>query len=125
MQVLSVVVRTIKVVYDELFLFVWLSILWWLGAFPTFLIGAFAVQFGLGIFPVPSPGGLALVLFLALLLAVATGGVLTAMATAGLHRVANRVANYQRVDSSFFWEGATYQVRRSWLLLALTALLIA
>jgi uncharacterized membrane protein YesL len=39
-----------------------------------------------------------------------------APATAGLHLVANRIANYKRVDSGFFWEGARSQIARSWLL---------
>lgn len=36
--------------------------------------------------------------------------------TAGIHLVANRMANYKRVDNSFFWEGARSQIGRSWLL---------
>jgi hypothetical protein len=44
--------------------------------------------------------------------------VTAAPATAGLHLVANRMANYKRVDAGFFWEGARRQVKRSWLLYA-------
>ena len=69
--------RTLKAVYDELFLCVFLSLIWWLG---TVLI------------------------------------VTAAPATVGLHQVANRIANYKRVDSSFFWEGARMRIGRGWLL---------
>jgi uncharacterized membrane protein YesL len=64
-------------VYDELFLCVFLSLIWWLG---TVLI------------------------------------VTAAPATVGLHHVANRIANYKRVDNSFFWEGARSNIGRGWLL---------
>jgi uncharacterized membrane protein YesL len=33
-----------------------------------------------------------------------------------LHQVANRIANYKRVDSSFFWEAARSNIGRGWLL---------
>jgi uncharacterized membrane protein YesL len=36
--------------------------------------------------------------------------------TLGIHRVANRIANYKRVDSSFFWEGARSHIGRGWVL---------
>jgi uncharacterized membrane protein YesL len=69
--------RTLKAVYDELFLCVFLSLIWWLG---TVLI------------------------------------VTAAPATVGLNQVANRIANYKRVDNSFFWEGARSNIGRGWLL---------
>ena len=39
-----------------------------------------------------------------------------APATVGLHHVANRIANYKRVDASFFWEAARSNIGRGWLL---------
>ena len=36
--------------------------------------------------------------------------------TAGIHQVANRLANYKRADNSFFWEGSRMYIGRSWLL---------
>ena len=36
--------------------------------------------------------------------------------TAGIHQVANRIANYKRADNSFFWEGTRKYIGRSWLL---------
>jgi len=60
-------------------------------------------------------------LFLCVFLSVAwwIGTVLVlpaAPVTAGIQRVANRMANYKRVDNSFFWEGARSQIGRSWLM---------
>jgi uncharacterized membrane protein YesL len=80
MKAFVVMGRTLKAVYDELFLCVFLSLLWWLG---TILI------------------------------------VTAAPATVGLHQVANRIANYKRVDSSFFWEAARMNIGRGWLLYAI------
>jgi uncharacterized membrane protein YesL len=42
--------------------------------------------------------------------------VTAAPATVGLHQVANRIANYKRVDTSFFWESARTNIGRGWLL---------
>jgi uncharacterized membrane protein YesL len=77
MKAFVVMGRTLKAVYDELFLCVFLSLMWWIG---TILI-------------LPA-----------------------APATVGLHQVANRIANYKRVDSSFFWESARMHIGRGWLL---------
>jgi hypothetical protein len=60
-------------------------------------------------------------LFLCVFLSVAwwIGTILilpAAPVTVGLHRVANRMANYKRVDNSFFWEGARSNIGRGWLL---------
>jgi uncharacterized membrane protein YesL len=77
MKAFTVMGRTIKAVYDELFLCVYLSVLWWVG---TVLI------------------------------------ITAAPAALGLNRVANRMANYQRVDSSFFFEGARSHFGAGWLL---------
>lgn len=86
MKAFLVMGRSLKAIYDELFLWVWLSALWWLG---TVLV------------------------------------VTAAPATVGLNMVANRVANYKRVDSGFFWESARQHVGKGWLLYALTLLLYA
>lgn len=77
MKAFVVMGRTLKAAYDELFLCVYLSVLWWVG---TLLI------------------------------------VTAAPATVGLNQVANRIANYKRVDSSFFWESARTNIGRGWLL---------
>jgi len=37
--------------------------------------------------------------------------------TMGAYHVANRIANYKRVDNSFFWEGLRQNVGRGWLLM--------
>jgi uncharacterized membrane protein YesL len=75
MKAFVVMGRTLKAVYDELFLCVFLSLMWWLG---TILV------------------------------------VTAAPATVGLHQVANRIANYKRVDSGFFWESARMYIGRGW-----------
>jgi uncharacterized membrane protein YesL len=77
MKAFTIMGRTLKAAYDELFLCVFLSIIWWIG---TILI-------------LPA-----------------------APVTIGLHQVANRIANYKRVDNSFFWESARQHIGRGWLL---------
>lgn len=77
MKAFTIMGRTLKAAYDELFMVVFLSVMWWLG---TILI-------------LPA-----------------------APATLGINRVANRIANYKRVDNSFFWEGARMHIGRGWFL---------
>ncbi|MEZ4657788.1 MAG: hypothetical protein R2911_09460 [Caldilineaceae bacterium] len=84
MKAFTVMGRTIKAGYEELFLCVFLSLVWWAG---TLLI------------------------------------VTAAPATLGLHKVTNRIANYKRVDSSFFWEAARSNIGRGWLLYLLHILI--
>ena len=45
--------------------------------------------------------------------------------TMGAQHVANRLANYKRADSSFFWEGARKNIGRGWLLFLVNILLPA
>lgn len=81
--------RVLKATYDELFLCVMVSILWWLGQ---------------------------------LLIVTA------APATMGVNGVANRMANYKRTGSEFFWEHAKKEIGRGWILYVLligTPVLIA
>ncbi len=66
-----------RALYDDLFLYVWLSLLWWAG----------------------------------LILVLPAGP-----ATLGLHRVANRAANYKRVDASYFWQSLRKNIGVSWTL---------
>ena len=86
MKAFTVMWRTIRALYEDLLLWVWLSVLWWIGVFLVLPAG-----------PV----------------------------TAGIHNAANRVANYRRVESAFFWEGARSTIGKSWLLLGINLLLIA
>jgi uncharacterized membrane protein YesL len=80
MKAFTVMGRVFKAAYEELFICIYLSVLWWIG---TLLV------------------------------------VTAAPATAGLFHVTNRIANYKRVDNSFFWEGAKSNIGRSWLLFIL------
>jgi len=73
--------RVLKATYDELFMVVFLSIVWWVG---TVLI------------------------------------ITAAPTMIGVSRVANRLANYRRVDSSFFWEAARSNFWRSWPIYLIT-----
>ena len=40
--------------------------------------------------------------------------------TMATNRVANRIANYKRVDNSFFWEALRQHIGRGWLMMLLT-----
>lgn len=73
MKAFSVMGRTLKSTYEELFLVIVVSLLWWVG-----------------------------------LLLIVTAP----LATMGVQTVANRIANYKRVNQSFFWEGARTQTWR-------------
>ena len=77
MKAFTVMGRTFKGAYEEFFLVVGLSVLFWIG---TLLV-------------VTAP-----------------------MTWAGMHHVANRMANYKRVEFGFFWEGARQHIGRGvWL----------
>jgi uncharacterized membrane protein YesL len=84
MKAFTVMGRTLKAAYDELFLCVFLSVAWWIG---TLLI-------------IPA-----------------------APVTLGVQQVANRIANYKRVDNSFFWEATRQYFGRGWLLYLISLLL--
>jgi uncharacterized membrane protein YesL len=86
MKAFLVMGRSLKALYDELFLWVWLSVLWWVGT--VLIIPAAPVMLG-------------------------------------LHMAANRVANYKRVDSGFFYDSARQYIGRGWLLYALNLLMLA
>lgn len=83
MKAFIVMGRTLRAAYDELFLCVFLSIVWWIG---TILV------------------------------------LTAAPATMGLNHVTNRVANYKRVDNSFFWEGARTNIAKGWILYLIVVL---
>ena len=83
MKAFTIMGRTIKGAYEEFFLVVGLSLVFWAG---TLLV-------------ITAP-----------------------MTWAGIHLVGNRIANYRRVNFSFFWEGAKQHIGRGvllWLLVVL------
>ncbi len=80
MKAFRVMGRVLKATYDELFLCIYMSVVWWLG---VVLI------------------------------------VTAAPATMGINHVANRVANYKRVDMGFFWDGAKQHFWQGWFTLLL------
>jgi uncharacterized membrane protein YesL len=79
--------------YNEMFLFVGLSLLWWVTG------GIFAVVVALAVYAALIGGGL-----FALCLAP-LAGILMGPAQAGMATVARRAARELHVDRSFFWEG--------------------
>lgn len=83
MKAFTIMWRVIKAAYEELFLCVGMSLLWWAGAF-----------------------------------LVVTG----APATMGIQHVANRLANYKRADSGFFWENARAHVGKGYILFLFSVL---
>lgn len=77
MKAFTVMGRVIKAAYEELFLCVYMSMIFWAGQALT---------------------------------------VTAAPTMVGINHVFNRVANYRRVDNSFFWDGAKTQFGRGWIL---------
>ncbi len=114
MKAFTVMGRVIKSTYEDLFLCVFLSIAWWIGMVPTILVGTFAITPLLTpeLFTNSTPLVLLPVLLIVVLIATATGGPVTM----GMHNATNRIANYRRVDNSFFWEGLRANMRQGWLL---------
>lgn len=44
------------------------------------------------------------------------------MVIMGMHKVSNRLANYKRVDNSFFWEGLRTNIGKGWILFLVSLL---
>lgn len=109
MKAFRVMGRSIKATYDELFLLVLFSVLWWAPPLAVILPAAYFLQ---------RLEGAALALFGALMVVLLV--IVSTPATVGINNVANRMANYQRVDNSFFWEGARENFRHGWILFVLT-----
>jgi len=77
MKAFAITWRGLAGLFDELFLYIFLSVLWWVGV----------------------------------ILVLPAGPV-----TLALHNVANRTANYKRVDMSLFWGSLRKNIGASWLL---------
>lgn len=112
MKAFLVMGRTFKAAYDDLFLCVFLSIAWWVGALllPS-LFGMLASAINL-------PLSIAIPIGVLLLLGAAP-------VTVGVQRVTNRIANYLRVDNSFFWEAVRQRIGRGLILFAISLLVPA
>jgi uncharacterized membrane protein YesL len=80
MKAFRVMGRVLKATYDELFLCIFMSVVWWIGIILIFT---------------------------------------AAPATMGINHVANRIANYKRVDMDFFWAGAKQHIWQGWITLLL------
>jgi hypothetical protein len=108
MKIFPVLWRGIRATYDDLLLYVVLTVYWWIGTIPVlFAFFAFMQAIATG----------DVIWWLGVLLGIALSPISSA-ATAGLHRVANRAANYKRIDASFFWEGVRMHLKKGWLLYA-------
>ncbi|MCL4860549.1 MAG: hypothetical protein KJZ93_14130 [Caldilineaceae bacterium] len=121
MKAFAIMGRVLKAAYDDLFLCVFLSAIWW--AFPIILVllfGALGEYAGGLLETLPTPAGLT-GLGVALLLLL----IVQPLVTLGVQHVANRIANYRRADSGFFWEGTRQNRRHGFLLFAFSLLIPA
>lgn len=112
MKAFLVMGRALKAAYDDLFLCVFLSIAFWVGALALPLLFGWLARL------VNLP--LAIIAPVTLLLMLPAAPV-----TVGIQKAANRIANYLRVDNSFFWEGTRQYVGRGFLLFAINLLVPA
>jgi hypothetical protein len=112
MKAFLIMGRVFKAAYEDLFLCVFLSLAWWACPIVLLLIlGAVSQYAGGAIEAIPTPLGIgALAISLLLLL------IIQPLVTMGLQHVANRIANYKRADSGFFWEGTRQNRRRGYIL---------
>lgn len=119
MKAFLVMGRVLKAAYDDLFLCVFLSLVWWACPIVVLLLLGAVAQYGGGIMaalPTATGIGSLVVVVLAVL-------IVQPLATMGVQKVANRIANYKRADSGFFWEG-TRELRRRGYILFLINLLV-
>lgn len=112
MKAFLIMGRTLKAAYDDLFLCVFLSIAFWVGALALPLI--FNSLARLVNLPLTVVAPVTILLMLP-----------AAPVTVGIQKVANRIANYLRVDNSFFWEGTRQYIGQGFLLFALNLLIPA
>lgn len=113
MKAFLVMGRSLKAIYEDLFLCVFLSIGWWVAMIPAIFLGTVAFA------PFPSLEavvGAPLAVLLIILILVVIAMFTVAPVTMGLHHATNRLANYRRVDNSFFWQGLRANMRKGWLL---------
>jgi len=111
MKAFMVMGRVLKAAYEDLFLCVFLSAVWWgVPIVILLLLGALA-QAGGALAAIPATLGLAGIAVLLLLILL-----VQPLATMGVQSVGNRLANYKRADSSFFWEGARQHPRQAIIL---------
>jgi hypothetical protein len=112
MKAFTIMGRVLKAAYDDLFLCVFLSVAWWACPIVLLLVIGALAEYGAGSITAFSAAlGLAGIALLLLLVLAAQPPVVM-----GIQHVANRLANYKRADSGFFWEGLRYQIRRGYLL---------
>lgn len=121
MKAFTVMGRVLKAAYDDLFLCVFLSVAWW--ACPivlVLLLGGLSQWAGGSLEALPATLGLAGVIAVVLILLLVQAPV-----AMGLQHVANRIANYKRADSGFFWESWRKYPGRGYLLFILSVLIPA
>ncbi|MFN8489818.1 MAG: hypothetical protein U0350_19690 [Caldilineaceae bacterium] len=109
MKAFLVMGRTLKAAYDDLFLCVFLSIAFWVGTLALPLIFNWLARM------VNLPLNVVAPVTLLLMLPAAP-------VTTGIQKATNRIANYLRVDNSFFWEGTRQYIGKGFLLFAINLL---
>jgi hypothetical protein len=119
MKAFVIMGRVLKAAYDDLFLCVFLSAVWW--AVPIILLlllGAVGQYAGGVLETLPTPLGIAALAVLLVIVLIVQPAI-----AMGMNYVANRIANYKRADSGFFWEGTREQRRRGFILFFLSLLI--
>jgi hypothetical protein len=119
MKAFVVMGRVLKAAYEDLFLCVFLSMIWW--ACPVILlllIGAIGQYAGGILETLPTTSGLAGLVLIVLIILIVQPRV-----TMGVQHVANRIANYKRADSGFFWDGTRQHKRQGYILFLISLLL--
>lgn len=119
MKAFVIMGRVLKAAYDDLFLCVFLSAVWW--AVPIILLlllGAVGQYVGGVLETLPTPLGIAALAVLLVIVLIVQPAI-----AMGMNYVANRIANYKRADSGFFWEGTREQRRRGFILFFLSLLI--
>jgi uncharacterized membrane protein YesL len=111
MKAFTIMGRVLKAAYEDLFLCVFLSIAWWACPIVLVLLLGGLSQWAGSLQALPSTLGLAGIIVIALILVLVQAPV-----TMGIQHVANRIANYKRADSGFFWETWRQYPGRGYLL---------
>jgi hypothetical protein len=119
MKAFVIMGRVLKAAYDDLFLCVFLSAIWW--AVPIvllLLLGAVGQYAGGVLETLPTPLGIAALVVLVVIVLLVQPSI-----AMGMNHVANRIANYKRADSGFFWDGTREQRRRGLIVFFLSLLI--
>jgi hypothetical protein len=110
MKAFVIMGRVLKAAYDDLFLCVFLSLIWWACPIVILLLLGALGEWGAAIAQLPALLGFAGMMGLALVVLL-----VQPLVTMGAQHVANRIANYRRADSGFFWDAWRRYPRKGYL----------